>query len=112
MADERLDGDSGLGESAVDGSGDLGCAGSIAVEAESVGVEGDGGVVCRDDAGVLGDANGLIGGLFGITKQRIGEFAGTQGAVGLVAAVSESFRGDRETGSAKFLEHDGTSEAD
>lgn len=81
------------------------------MEAEGVGVEGDGGVVGGDDPGVLGDAEGLFGGLLGIVKQSIGKFARTEGAVAFVAAVGEGFGGDGKTGGAKFVEHQGTGES-
>ena len=51
----------------------------------------------------LHDAQGLLGGFGGIVNERVGVFAGAQGAVGFVAAVGEGFGGDGEARLAELI---------
>ena len=46
-----------------------------------------------------------------IGEEGVGKLARSQAAVGLIAAIGETFRGDQETCESKFLEHDRASQA-
>ena len=109
---EGLEEDAGLAKFLGYGFGDLECTGSVAVDADSLGFDGDGGAVYGEDRFLFDDTQGLRGCFFRIVEESAFEFSRAQAAVGFVATVGEGFGGDGETCGVEGFEHDGAGETD
>jgi hypothetical protein len=87
--------------------GDLGSAGSVAVDPWGVGVHWHLGPVARNHF-ALHDSHGLLRCFVQIVDERVGGFAGAQGAAGFIA-VGEGFRANASQDSTdavfNVLEH-------
>src|SRR5207253_10341792 len=85
--------------------GNLRRAGSVAVNADGLGVHANFAAVAGDHYASLRDAQGLPRRLLGIEDQRIIKLARPQSSIWLIPPVGERFGGQRETCFAKNVQH-------